>query len=290
MCVFQKTVGEINADTDAATSSVNDAKITLEKLQFGVKLSELKDLMQLKSIEAKQRIEANYTSVDGLAKRLCTNLQSGIGESKAELDKRVEVFGKNEIPKKKAKNLFQLAFDAVQDTTLIMLIICAVVSIGLSFYHPDETVFDEEYLPGYNSASNSNLEWVEGAAIMVAVIVVVFVTAFNDWRKERQFRGLQDQIEQDNMASVIRNGLIKQVGVKEILVGDLCLVKYGDLIPADGILTQASDLNIDESSLTGETDLIKKDPLNNLTVLSGNIFDKNKFRSYEFVRFEKITF
>lgn len=104
---------------------------------------------------------------------------------------------------------------------------------------------------------------------MIAVVVVVFVTAFNDWRKERQFRGLQDQIDHKHMTSVIRDGIVKQICVKELVVGDVCLIKYGDLVPTDGIVTQANDLKIDESSITGETDQIKKDLFENVTVLSG---------------------
>ncbi len=114
-----------------------------------------------------------------------------------------------------------------------------------------------------------NLEWIEGAAIFIAVVVVVFVTAFNDWRKERQFRGLQDRIEKDNLSSVIRNGEIIRINVKELVVGDICCIKYGDLIPADGLVIQSSDLKIDESSLTGETDLVKKQETENIILLSG---------------------
>lgn len=94
---------------------------------------------------------------------------------------------------------------------------------------------------------------------MAAVIVVVFVTALQDWNKEKQFRHLQKQIDHEQMANVIRSGTIKQISVKDLVVGDICLIRYGDLVPADGIIIQASDLKIDESSLTGETDLIKKD-------------------------------
>jgi len=101
------------------------------------------------------------------------------------------------------------------------------------------------------------------------VLVVVSVSSFNDWRKERQFRGLQDKIAQDQKASVIRNGQIIQLNVKDLVVGDLCCIKYGDLIPADGIIVQASDLKIDEASLTGETDLIRKDEQENVSILSG---------------------
>lgn len=104
---------------------------------------------------------------------------------------------------------------------------------------------------------------------MVAVFVVVFVTAFNDWRKEKQFRGLRDCIEDQLTTSVVRNGLVQQINIRDLVVGDVCCIKYGDLIPADGLVVQASDFNVDESSLTGETNLIKKDPVNNAIILSG---------------------
>lgn len=107
-------------------------------------------------------------------------------------------------------------------------------------------------------------------AILIAVVVVVFVTAFNDWRKERQFRGLKNRIDSDNMASVTRDSVIKQINVKDIVVGDICFIQYGDLVPADGVIVQASDLMIDESALTGETDLIKKSLGHNILILSGN--------------------
>ncbi|CAF2314056.1 unnamed protein product [Rotaria sp. Silwood2] len=115
----------------------------------------------------------------------------------------------------------------------------------------------------------SNLEWIEGVAILVAVLVVVFVTAFNDWRKERQFRGLQSKIEKDQQASVVRDNHIQQIPVTDLVVGDLCFIKYGDLLPADGVIVQSSDLKIDESSLTGETDLIKKGENEDVGLLSG---------------------
>ena len=80
---------------------------------------------------------------------------------------------------------------------------------------------------GSHDKTESKAGWIEGTAIMAAVIAVVFVTAFNDWRKERQFRGLQAQIESEQRLSVIRNGEVVQILIKEIVVGDICQVKYG---------------------------------------------------------------
>ena len=70
--------------------------------------------------------------------------------------------------------------------------------------------------------------WIEGAAILFSVIIVVLVTAFNDWSKEKQFRGLQNRIEKEQKFSVIRNGHIIQLPVAEIVVGDIAQIKYGE--------------------------------------------------------------
>ncbi|TNN15114.1 Plasma membrane calcium-transporting ATPase 2 isoform 1, partial [Schistosoma japonicum] len=117
--------------------------------------------------------------------------------------------------------------------------------------------------------SEGQAGWIEGLAILIAVFVVVFVVALNDWQKERQFRGLQNKIESEHTFFVIRKGDTKQISVKEIVVGDICQVKYGDLLPADGIVIQCNDLKIDESSLTGESDQVKKSETKDPILLSG---------------------
>ena len=103
-----------------------------------------------------------------------------------------------------------------------------------------------------------NIEWIEGVAILIAVLVVVLVTSFNDWSKERQFRGLKSKIDSDQKISVLRDGQINELPVKEIIVGDICQINYGHVIPTDGIVLESNDLKIDEASLTGEAALIKK--------------------------------
>ena len=125
-------------------------------------------------------------------------------------------------------------------------------------------------------AEEPNIEWIEGTAILIAVCVVVLVTAFNDWSKERQFRGLQNKIESDQMMSVLRDSKIGDFPVKEILVGDIIQVYYGHTIPADGIIIESNDLKIDESSLTGETDLIKKSANEKPMLFSGEYLKLNK--------------
>ena len=77
--------------------------------------------------------------------------------------------------------------------------------------------------PGFED-DEAKYGWIEGLAILISVIVVVLVTAFNDYSKERQFRGLQNRIEGEHKFSVIRQGEVKQVSVSDIVVGDICQV------------------------------------------------------------------
>jgi len=63
-------------------------------------------------------------------------LSPGLSGNPTDLEKRRQVFGQNFIPPKKAKTFLQLVWEALQDVTLIILEIAAIISLGLSFYHP----------------------------------------------------------------------------------------------------------------------------------------------------------
>ncbi|CAF1091069.1 unnamed protein product, partial [Didymodactylos carnosus] len=232
--------------------------------QYGITINDLEKLMQTRGHEGMEVLQNLYEGIHGIGKKLNTNLVTGLNDDPNDLTNRRQIFGRNEIPPKPPKAFLRLMFEAIQDVTLIILIICAVISFGLSFYHPDSDLFEAELRP-----SEANVEWIEGAAIIVAVVVVVLATSFNDWSKERQFRGLQLKIESDQKFNVRRNNVIQQIPVKDIVVGDICQIKYGDLLPADGIVVQSNDLKVDESSLTGESDLIKKHESKDPFLLSG---------------------
>ncbi|VDM30978.1 unnamed protein product [Hydatigera taeniaeformis] len=124
-------------------------------------------------------------------------------------------------------------------------------------------------IPHQDGNSENETGWIEGVAILVAVVVVVVVVAVNDWQKEKQFRGLQSRIEAEQRFTVLRDGIIKEISIADIVVGDICLIKYGDLLPADGVVIQSTDLKVDESSLTGESDHVKKSTALDPTLLSG---------------------
>nr|XP_032524975.1 plasma membrane calcium-transporting ATPase 2 isoform X4 [Danaus plexippus plexippus] len=235
--------------------------------QYGVTLRQLRELMESRGAEGLAKINALGGPQD-LCKKLYTSPTDGLSGSKADLQHRREVFGSNLIPPKPPKTFLTLVWEALQDVTLIILEVAAVVSLGLSFYKPSEDESDIDD-PAHLDEEEGHYQWIEGLAILISVIVVVIVTAFNDYTKERQFRGLQSRIEGEHKFAVIRGGEVNQVPISEIVVGDICQIKYGDLLPTDGVLLQSNDLKIDESSLTGESDHVKKGESFDPMVLSG---------------------
>uniref|UniRef100_A0AAR2LDI1 Calcium-transporting ATPase n=1 Tax=Pygocentrus nattereri TaxID=42514 RepID=A0AAR2LDI1_PYGNA len=238
---------------------------------FGCSLKELRSLMELRGAEGIHKIQECYGDVNGICSRLKSSPIDGLSGNPADIDKRKLTFGQNFIPPKKPKTFLQLVWEALQDVTLIILEVAAIVSLGLSFYRPPDSSSKNcgEGTGGVEDEGEAEAGWIEGAAILLSVICVVLVTAFNDWSKEKQFRGLQSRIEQEQKFTVVRGGQVIQIPVAEIVVGDIAQIKYGDLLPADGILIQGNDLKIDESSLTGESDHVKKTQEKDPMLLSG---------------------
>uniref|UniRef100_A0A8C0GKJ2 Calcium-transporting ATPase n=1 Tax=Chelonoidis abingdonii TaxID=106734 RepID=A0A8C0GKJ2_CHEAB len=239
--------------------------------EFGCSLEELRSLMELRGTEAVVKIKEMYGDTEGLCRHLKTSPTEGLPGTAADLEKRKLIFGKNFIPPKKPKTFLQLVWEALQDVTLIILEIAAIISLGLSFYQPPGEGNEgcATVSGGAEDEGEAEAGWIEGAAILLSVVCVVLVTAFNDWSKEKQFRGLQSRIEQEQKFTVVRGAQVIQIPVAEIVVGDIAQVKYGDLLPSDGIFIQGNDLKIDESSLTGESDQVRKSVDKDPMLLSG---------------------
>ena len=253
--------------------------------EFDVSCQELEFLMQAHHHDGLKELHETFGGLPSLEKRLQTNLITGLTGEPADLVRRRRVFGRNEILSKSAKSFLRLMFEAMQDVTLIILIVCAILSFALTFYPSEQPSFHDQFKHSKKNdrralidarpsrcrcLEETNVEWIESAAIILAVVVVIFVTAFNDWSKEKQFRGLQKKIELDQKFYLIRNNQLEQIQLRDIVVGDVCQVKYGDLLPVDGLVIQSNDLKTDESSLTGESDLVCKSAHKNPFLLSGS--------------------
>lgn len=171
--------------------------------------------------------------------------------SEASFADRKRIFKDNRLPEKKAKTFWQLAWIAYNDKVLILLSVAAVISLALGIY--------QTIKPAPSEAHEAHVEWVEGVAIMVAILVVTFVGALNDYQKERQFVKLNKKKE-ERFVKVIRSGKSQEISVYDVLVGDVMHLEPGDLIPVDGVFIEGHNLKCDESSATGESDIIRKTP------------------------------
>lgn len=162
---------------------------------------------------------------------------------------RIRIFKDNRLPKRKSKTIFELMWDAYKDPFILVLTAAAVISLALGLYE----TFGTTHLPG----EPASVDWVEGVAIVVAIVIVVVVSAGNDFQKERQF-GKLNRKKEDRYVQVVRSGHIKDISVYDLLVGDIVKLNQGDLIPADGIIVECNEVKCDESAATGESDQMKK--------------------------------
>jgi Ca2+-transporting ATPase len=170
--------------------------------------------------------------------------------SKNAFSDRKRIFGDNRLPERKAKTIWQLAWIAYNDKVLILLTVAAVVSLALGIF---QTVSPNPEEKG------AHVEWVEGVAIVAAILIVVIVGALNDFQKERQFVKLNKKKE-ERFVKVIRSGKSQEISVHDVLVGDVMHLEPGDLVPVDGIFIDGHNVRFDESSATGESDIIRKTP------------------------------
>jgi Ca2+ transporting ATPase len=174
----------------------------------------------------------------GVCEKLMTSTTSGIRSS--EKEERQEKFGRNYVEPPPLTPFWQFCLDAMEDPTLQFLCCAAIVSLLVG------SIFEAKCL-GY----------LDGIAILVAVMVVVFVGAAQESAKQRQFRSLTDSAS-DELVNVVRDGQQMRVSNRDIVVGDCVVLSTGDILCADGIIFERNTLKIFEGALTGESHAIIK--------------------------------
>jgi calcium-translocating P-type ATPase len=166
-------------------------------------------------------------------------------------------YGKNSFPETSITPYYKLLMEALSDSTLIVLLIAATVSLilGLTTQHEGE-----------------ENKWIEGVSIYFAVILVSNITASNDYTKQLQFRDLENTSQKDELISVIRENTIQRINPIELVVGDVLVLQVGDQVPADAILiNEQSIVEANEASLSGEPDDIRKSYLEDPFLLSSSL-------------------
>jgi len=201
----------------------------------------------------------------GIADKLKTDPKLGLCGtelSEENLTKRKEAFGVNEFEYPPPKSFLQLCRDALDDLTVQILCVAAIISLGIGAGLKKHR---EEY--GY----------LEGIAIVLVVFVVVFLQAYIDYVKEQKFRQL-NSIKDNYAVKVVRNGEVHAVTAGEVLVGDVVELSAGDKIPADGVFLEGSKLRADEAAMTGEPIGIAKSHDKDPFLLSGTTISEGSGR------------
>ena len=185
--------------------------------------------------------------IQGLCKTLSTSKSKGI-DSKS-IPRRQQEFGKNEGFKPTRDSIFDIIWDSLQDTVIQILICASFISLIIGTLQDPES------------------GWIEGVAILIAVIIVVTVTTSNDYVKDGKFIKLSNSV---NLHQVIvtRDSREQEIPSSDLVVGDLLHINPGEVLEVDGILAKSYKIQVDQSSITGESVNVHKSSLDEYEKLS----------------------
>jgi magnesium-transporting ATPase (P-type) len=176
-------------------------KISASTIEMDIDQATLNGLnVEQARTENRARLDA-IGGVEALANKIGVNLELGL--TNAQVEELRSKFGQNEFPEAPMQGFISLFIGAFNDSTLLVLLFAAFVSIGIEAWQEPET------------------GWIEGVAIIAAVLFVTTVTATNDYTKELQFRDLEKSSQVDERISVVRNGMVERINPKFLVVGDI---------------------------------------------------------------------
>jgi len=219
----------IKHKTDSS-SDFNISAIDLENL-MGKYKERGNDFLDLKYFEEK--------SVAELVQDLKTDTEIGL----TSFEGREEAFGSNKVFVEPVPHFCSYVWEALKDLMVRILIVAAIFSIVL----------------GCTFSDDPSKDWIDGVSIVIAVLVVVLVGSITDYQKEKKFHELNEVQAEGTKYKLIRNGQPEDHISDDILVGDLIMINYGDIMPADVLLIDGNGIKMDESALTGESDAMKKE-------------------------------
>ncbi|KAI3907330.1 hypothetical protein MKW98_010680 [Papaver atlanticum] len=176
----------------------------------------------------------DHGGVEGIAASLATNLENGISPEAEDLQLRQAEYGTNTYLLESAdpaKSFFHFLFRACKDFTIILLLCCAVISLG----------------SGLKEEGQKN-GWYDGTTLLITVFILVSVTSFRNYFSFRKSQKLVNKSKL-GMTNVLRQGLLQEVFVSEVLVGDLVFLRSGDWVPADGLYLNGDNLKVDDGIL-----------------------------------------
>ena len=173
----------------------------------------------LNSLNVAQAVSENKENLDAIGgqQELCKMLGLDItkGLNKQQVTIMRDKFGRNEFPESPMDSYLTLLIGALSDTTLLILMAAATVSVIIGALED----------PGHG--------WVEGVAIFIAIALVANISAGNDYSKQLQFMALEASSAEDERCSALREGVIEVINPRDLVVGDILVlqVKYTTVLP-----------------------------------------------------------
>lgn len=161
-----------------------------------------------------------------------------IGLTDAQILESRAKHGVNVLTPPEKEPLWKQFLEKFADPLIIILLIAGFMSMGISIYE-------------YVGLDKSWETFFEPVGIFVAVLLATGIAFIFELKADKQF-AILNQVNDDELVEVIRNGNATSIPKKDIVVGDIVILTTGAEIPADGKLLEAVSLNVDESSLTGE--------------------------------------
>jgi Ca2+-transporting ATPase len=165
---------------------------------------------------------------------LKTDITTGLATE--EVKRRLEEYGYNQLVSKRKKSFIRMFFEQFKSFMIIILLIAAAIS-GVVGVMQGEGLLDTFVILGI-------------------LILNAFVGAFQERKAETSLEALKNLAAP--ITKVLRDGVIKEIPSKELVPGDIVILETGAVIPADLRLTEAVNLKIQESSLTGESVPVEK--------------------------------
>ena len=164
--------------------------------------------------------------------------QSYIGLSSSEVTASRRLHGSNVISEPQREPLWRKFLAKFTDPLIRILLVAGALSIGISAYE-------------YFVMDKPTSVFFEPVGIFIAIILATGLAFFFEQRAESEFN-LLNKVSDNDPVRVYRDGRMVKISKSDVVVGDVVMIDTGDEIPADGTLMEASQLMVDESSLTGE--------------------------------------
>lgn len=161
-----------------------------------------------------------------------------IGLTDAEVLESRKKYGVNILTPPEKEPLWKQFLEKFTDPLIIILMIAGVLSIGISFYE-------------YFGLKEGFTVFFEPIGIFVAILLATGLAFYFELKADKEFTIL-NQVNDEELVEVIRNGNATQIPKKDVVVGDIVIINTGAEVPADGELLECVSLNVDESTLTGE--------------------------------------